>query len=453
MKTHSKYVCQQCGFVSASFLGKCPQCGNWNTLVETFEAPSPTSGRTLSGGAPAKTEKLAQVSSKNFERTSTHFGEFNRVLGGANAKGEGGGIVTGSVSLLAGDPGVGKSTLLLQIAARVAAKNPKSYVLYVSGEESAYQIKLRADRLVALRGSKIPENLEVLTTTDVDQIAPLIASTHPVLTIVDSIQTMQTADLAGMAGSVGQVRETTMRLFNTAKREQSSVFIVGHVTKEGTIAGPKVLEHIVDVVLQLEGGENGLFRILRATKNRFGSTGEVGIFEMVETGMAEVANPSELFISENGTGKPGQVITVSMQGQRPILVEIQALVSSTLFGIPKRVSTGIDFNRLQIILAVLSRKLDFPMGSSDVYVNVVGGLKLYEPSVDLAVALAIASAARGVALPAKTVVIGEIGLLGEIRRTNLLEDRLRAARKIGFTGKITPGEYRELSQVVKKVLS
>lgn len=450
MKSHSRFVCQQCQYVSASYLGRCPQCGTWGSLVEELDTASST-------GAPAtasavKAEKLATVSSRKFERVSTGFGEFDRVLGTSIHQPSTGGIVVGSVTLLAGDPGIGKSTLLLQIAARVAAKNPKSYVLYVSGEESSYQIKLRADRLVAIRGTKIPANLEVLTTTDIDATAPLIESTSPALTIVDSIQTMQVSDLSGMAGSVGQVRESTMRLFNVAKRVGTPIFVVGHVTKEGMIAGPKVLEHIVDVVLQLEGGEGGVFRILRSTKNRFGATSEVGIFEMTEAGMKEVANPSSLFLSEKKTVEPGQVVTVTLTGARPIVVEIQALVSPTLFGLPRRVATGIDFQRLQIILAVLSRKLQFPIASSDVYVNVVGGMRLSEPAADLAVALAIASAATGKIVPQKTVVIGEIGLLGEIRKVSQMTERLKAAHKIGFTGKINPEDFSKLSQVFEKYL-
>jgi DNA repair protein RadA/Sms len=382
--------------------------------------------------ARSSPRRISDISEDVEERLLLPIGEFARVLGG--------GVVPGSIVLIGGDPGIGKSTLLLQTALEMAHRDP---VLYVSGEESERQIKMRAVRL--LRGgaeNHIPDNLFLVTETNLDLILEHVAEVKPRLLIVDSIQTTTMPELESSAGSVSQVRESASRLRELAKSSGISVFLIGHVTKEGTIAGPRVLEHIVDTVLYLEGDRFQSYRLLRSIKNRFGATSEVGVFEMSERGMAEIANPSEAFLAERMVNAPGSSIVVTMEGTRPLLVEIQGLTSHTSFGIPRRTPNGVDFNRLLLTVAVLSRRVGLRLAEQDVFVNVVGGLKVSEPAADLAVAAAIASSTRDIPVRADTVLIGEIGLSGELRMVNQMPARLREAAKLGFKAAIVPRRNR-----------
>lgn len=472
MKTHSEFVCQQCGYKSASFLGKCPQCGEWNSLVETV-----VSGERLTTGAKRLTPeenlvRLAEVRSQQIKRLSTGFAEFDRVLGG--------GIVPGSVVLISGDPGIGKSTLLLQVAMQLASsqltvhsrgKGKKSVnrqqltdnqhsVLYVTGEESAQQVKIRADRLVhssqftvdskkkTVNREQLTDNLFILPQTDVEAIVAVLEKFDPALLIVDSIQTLTTGTLSGLAGSVGQVRECAHILAKYAKREDVPIFLVGHVTKEGNIAGPKVLEHLVDTVLTLEGDSMHHFRLLRSVKNRFGPTFEVGVFEMRDMGMVEVADPSQIFLAQRMARHPGSVVTSTVAGGRPILAEVQALCTSTLFGVPARRVTGLDFARMQIVIASLAHLGSYQLANLDIYLNVAGGLRTEEPAVDLAAALAVASAA--VAKPVKEGVcaFGEVGLLGELRPVSNVANRTREAKRLGFGNLVTPERFKTLEEAI-----
>ncbi len=413
------YVCQQCGSQSLRWLGRCPDCEAWNSFVETKES---LTGSPVSSVAPAKAPvPLTEVNSEGFRRISLSMSEFTRVLGG--------GIVPGSLVLLGGEPGIGKSTLLLQLCSDLAMDGP---VLYVSGEESAQQIKMRAMRL-GVKGDK----LLVLAETSLAQIAECIENLLPRLVVIDSIQTAYSDELESAAGSVGQLRECTLRLMQVAKATHVPVFLVGHVTKEGAIAGPKVLEHIVDTVLYLEGERFQSYRLLRAVKNRFGSTNEVGVFEMREDGMVEVPNPSEVFLSERSSGV-GSTVVVTLEGTRPILLEIQALTSATSFGLPRRTPNGIDFNRLLMLTAVLSKRVGLKLGDQDLFVNVVGGFQVDEPAVDLGVALAIVSSIRNLPVPMDMVVVGEIGLSGELRAVTQVEKRLNEAAKLGFRRCLLP---------------
>lgn len=406
-KVVTNFVCQQCGYISPSFLGRCPNCESWNSFVETVEKAD-SRERTALRGTQAKLIKLSEVKTEATGRISTGILELDRVLGG--------GLVQGMAVLLAGEPGIGKSTLLLQLTEKI-----RGAVLYVAGEESASQIKIRASRL----GVKV-DNLLVLEETDVDAILIDKAS----LVIVDSIQTMVTADLAGTAGTVGQVRECASRLIRAAKIVGIPIFLVGHVTKEGAIAGPKVLEHIVDTVLTVEGERYEGLRLIRASKNRFGPTDEVGVFLMTDRGLVPTET-DKLFSVADGKN-PGACLTIAMEGTRPMLVEIQALVTSTPLPSPRRVATGVDFNRLQTIVAILQKRLNLPLFREDIYVNVAGGLKLSEPAVDLPIALAILSSFRNKPLPLKTLAIGELDLLGNIRLVNSLEKRIKEAKVRGF---------------------
>lgn len=383
-------------------------------------------------GVSAKPQSLAQLSKKEFKRLSSGMEELDRVLGG--------GVVPGSVVLLAGDPGIGKSTLLLQLATTLGG-------LYIAGEESAEQIKLRADRL-GLKSS----GLEVLVTNDVDSAVAALASSKPRVAVADSIQTLETADLSSSAGSVSQIRESAARLIRVAKEVGVPVFMVGHVTKEGIVAGPRVLEHLVDTVLYLEGDEQHFFRILRATKNRFGPTDEIGVFEMTERGMSEVKDPSAAFLAER-IEAPGSVVVPTMEGSRVVLVEIQALTSASGVGIPRRSALGVDYNRVQLLTAVLQKRAGLQLGSQDVFVNVAGGIRITEPSVDLAVCLAIASATFGRPLKKGLTAIGEVGLLGEIRQVRSLDKRLKEAKKRGFKLAITPGRVKTLRQAIALALA
>lgn len=451
-KSHSVYICQQCGYQSSTYLGKCPQCDCWNSFVETVEQSSFASRHSLTKNEPRATIiNLSNIKKTDFERVNTGLGEFDRVLGG--------GVVPGSLILVSGDPGIGKSTLLTQLALNIKVtgnrlqatdKNTVAYrlsptALYVAGEESAQQIKIRVDRI------NPKTDLAVLNETDVDAITEAIEREKPGLAIIDSIQTLETTDLNSVAGSVGQVRESAHRLQRMAKDLHIPIFLVGHVTKEGTVAGPRTLEHVVDVVLSLEGEPSSNFRILRSTKNRFGPTDEVGIFEMEETGMVEVKNPSQVFL-DTKVDAPGSAVVATLTGLRPLLVEIQALVTKSFLPVPRRTGSGIDNNRLQLLVAVLQKRLGLPLFDKDIFVNVTGGLKVFEPAADLGICLAIASSLKDQTIAKKTVILGEVGLLGEIRPVQRLDKRVTEARKLGFTNVISPEQVKSLSQAFKLAL-
>lgn len=433
MKFRSSYVCQQCGYETPQWYGKCPSCGEWNTLVETVrEASSTKSQASNKIKAPSVApQKLSEVKHIEKNRLKSGFAEFDRVTGG--------GIVHGSVILLAGDPGIGKSTLLLHVIGATGG-------LYVSGEESAEQVKLRAKRL-GIQG----ENIAILSETNAEAISLVFESRTYPLVIVDSIQTLSSSDLEGMPGSVGQIRRSAEVLVTAAKRIGVPVIIIGHVTKEGAIAGPKVLEHMVDTVLYLEGERFASARILRTLKNRFGAVEEVGIFDMGEKGLTEVSNPSALFLQDRVKNVPGSVVTVIMEGTRPVLVEIQALVNATQLAMPRRVGNGVEYNRLQLLVAILQKRLNLPLGGFDVFVNVSGGLRVAEPAVDLAIAMAIITSFKNAPLSSDTAVFGEVGLLGEVRRVVGEERRIREAKRLGFTSVMSPSSVRSLSQAAKLV--
>ena len=431
-KTQTRYVCQECGRVAASYMGKCPQCGSFNSMVEEVvhdESSKKTKAvRGLTGRSVPR--PIGDVSADAEDRIHLPIGEFARVLGG--------GIVPGSIVLVGGDPGIGKSTLMLQMAMEMAGQKR---VLYVSGEESERQIKMRA---VRLNGKKeLPKNLLLVTETNLEVILNHINETKPELLIIDSIQTTYLSELDSSAGSVSQVRECSSQLRELAKTSGISVFVIGHVTKEGAIAGPRVLEHIVDTVLYLEGDRFQAYRLLRSVKNRFGATAEVGVFEMREGGLIEVTNPSEAFLAERMVNAAGSSIAVTMEGTRPILVEIQGLTSPTQFGNARRTANGVDFNRLLLIAAVLTRRAGLKLGEQDIFVNVVGGLQIDEPAADLAIAVAIASSWRDIPVKADAVLIGEIGLAGELRMPGQMPARLKEASKLGFKSAIVPKAIRK----------
>lgn len=450
-KASSIYVCQQCGYQSPSLLGKCPECGSWGSLVEQVLGNTINKDTKHSKSIP-RTIRLVDIEKKNYERISTKMDEFDRVLGG--------GIVLGSVVLVAGDPGIGKSTLLSHLAinaneskesresknmtrlTQAEIDNSTGSVLYVAGEESPQQIQLRIERI------NPKANMSFIADTDVDSVIAGIEAEKPRLVIIDSIQTMETTDLTAAPGSVSQVRESANRLQNIAKRLHIPMFIVGHVTKEGTVAGPRTLEHLVDVVLSLEGDTVNNFRILRASKNRFGPTDEVGVFEMDESGLKEIKNPSEVFLEER-VSAPGSAVTAVLTGLRPILVEIQALVTKTNAPIPRRVGTGIDNNRLQLLVAVLQKRLKLPLWDQDVFVNVTGGLKINEPAADLAICAAIISSFKDIALPKNSAYIGEVGLLGEIRNIRGLDKRVKEAKKLGFEKVYAASNLKNLSGLLR----
>lgn len=425
-KTRSRFVCQNCGRVTAAYVGRCPKCGEFDTMVEELlvaETPAGQRNRRATGQSDSQPQRLAEVTADGFERLPLPLPEFGRVLGG--------GIVPGSLVLVGGDPGIGKSTLLLDVSALTA--NAHGTTLYVSGEESSRQIKMRADRL-----GITAEDLYLVTETKLQAILHHVESLQPTLVIVDSIQTTFAEDLTSAAGSVSQVRECASRFQELAKMSGVSVFLVGHVTKEGTIAGPRVLEHIVDTVLYLEGDPFHRYRLLRSVKNRFGATSEVGVFEMVEKGMVEVPNPSEAFLAERQINAPGSTIAVTMEGTRPLLVEVQALASSTTFSNPRRTANGVDYNRLLLITAVLTRRVRVKLHDKDVFVNVIGGLQIDEPAADLAIAVAIASSVKDRAVHADMAFVGEVGLSGELRAVSQLEARLKEAMKLGFKRCVIP---------------
>ncbi len=438
-KLYTRYVCAQCGKVSSGRFGRCPSCGAWDSMVEEVveqESNTARAARPLPGLSSAAVAKpLSQIEGTREERIPLAMEEFARVLGG--------GIVPGSIVLIGGDPGIGKSTLTLQMAMLLAQK---SLVLYVSGEESEQQIKMRANRLVAGAGDKkasLPDQLYLLTETNLGAIFNQIGALKPSLVIIDSIQTMTMPEMESAAGSVSQVRESAARLRELAKSSGITVFVIGHVTKEGTIAGPRVLEHIVDTVLYLEGEQFQSYRLLRSVKNRYGATSEVGVFEMQEKGMVEVSNPSEVFLAERMVNAPGSAIAVTMEGTRPLLVEVQGLTTPTHFGNPRRTSNGIDFNRLLLIAAVLSRRSSVKLGEQDVFINVVGGMRIDEPAADLAVALALASSYKDQPVRADTVLIGEVGLSGELRMVGQMQARLKEAAKLGFKRAVIPQRVRK----------
>ena len=431
MKSRTSFICQQCSAEFPQWYGKCPNCDSWNSLVETVKESETTSGafhkKVINLTAP---QKLSAVKHIEKNRLKSGIPEFDRVMGG--------GIVPGSVTLLAGDPGVGKSTLLLHVLSPIGG-------LYVSGEESSEQIKLRAKRM-GIDG----ENIMVLAETVLEGIIEALSkNTSFPLIIIDSIQTIASNELEGMAGSVGQIRYCAEELVNFAKSKGVPILIIGHVTKEGEIAGPKVLEHMVDTVLYLEGERYQDARILRTLKNRFGAVEEVGIFEMKENGLKEIANPSELFLQDRVKNVPGSVVTVILEGTRPLLVEIQALVVPSQIPIPRRVANGFDYNRLQLLIAILQKRCGLPLGTSDVFVNVSGGLKITERACDLAVAAAIISSYKNIALDTKTALFGEVGLLGEVRHVGQEERREKEAKRLGFTTVLASKSTKNLQQLQK----
>lgn len=422
-KTKINYVCTQCGAIQPKWMGKCPDCGSWNTLVENVEAPvSRFASSAVPQTAKSTVQKLEQIDSSEEQRYLTQMEELNRVLGG--------GIVPGSVVLLSGDPGIGKSTLLLQICQTISSD---AQILYVSGEESLRQIKLRAARL----GVTTP-NLSLSSTTNIEAVIESIQSLKPDIVMVDSIQTMNLSALNSSSGSVTQVRECTQLLINIAKTMEIPVFIVGHVNKDGAIAGPKVMEHMVDAVLYFEGERNLSYRILRAIKNRYGSTNEIGVFEMGENGLDEVTNPSKAMLEGRPENVSGTCVACVIEGSRPILAEVQALVSKSGYAVPKRMATGFDYNRLSLILAVLEKRCGYFFGTLDAYINVVGGMKLDEPAADLPIALSLVSNLTDKVIPDDLVAFGEIGLAGEIRAVNRVLVRVKEAQRLGFKRCILP---------------
>ncbi|QSB52288.1 DNA repair protein RadA [Leuconostoc falkenbergense] len=423
-KVKTQFICTNCGFVSARYLGRCSNCGEWGTLVEEKIQPETNDrkSRVSLDGRTAKVEKINEVTSEATPRVATQLKELNRVLGG--------GVVPGSMVLIGGDPGIGKSTLLLQVSRQLAQAGR---VLYVTGEESATQVKLRADRLGVGH-----DEFYLYPETDMTAIKKQIESLQPDFVVIDSVQTMQEPDITSAIGSVSQIREVTADLLQIAKTNNISIFIVGHVTKDGAIAGPKILEHMVDTVLYFEGDSHYKYRILRAVKNRFGATNELGIFEMRDGGLIEVANPSEIFLEERLAGATGSAIVVALEGSRPILVELQALVTPTVFGNAQRTAAGLDRNRVSLIMAVLEKRANLLLQNQDAYLKAAGGVKLDEPAIDLAIAIAIASSYYDKESQSSDVFIGEIGLTGEVRSVADIEGRLKEAKKLGFKRAIVP---------------
>ncbi|WP_338650533.1 DNA repair protein RadA [Listeria seeligeri] len=416
-KRTTKFVCQACGYESPKWMGKCPNCNEWNQMVEALEPSKKSRSAFNHTGEVVKATPITQIASEEEARVETRMPELNRVLGG--------GVVPGSMVLVGGDPGIGKSTLLLQVSAQLTLTNKK--VLYISGEESIKQTKLRAERL-QVSG----DNLYVYAETNLEAVQETIDFVKPDFVVIDSIQTVYHPDVTSAAGSVSQVRECTAALMRIAKMQNIAIFIVGHVTKEGAIAGPRLLEHMVDTVLYFEGERHHAYRILRAVKNRFGSTNEIGIFEMRDVGLVEVANPSEVFLEERLEGASGSTVVASMEGTRPVLVEIQALVSPTMFGNAKRMATGIDYNKVSLIMAVLEKRVGLMLQNQDAYLKAAGGVKLDEPAVDLAIAVSVASSYRDKPTKSTDCFIGELGLTGEIRRVARIEQRVQEAAKLGF---------------------
>ena len=425
------FFCQSCGYESAKWSGQCPACRQWNTFAEEPAAPRVKNGaavRKRSGGLKNGPVSLKEVASGDGERLSTGMGELDQVLGG--------GLVPGSLVLVGGDPGIGKSTLLLQVCRNLSVT--LSGVLYISGEESLQQIRLRASRI-----GEFQDTLKLMCETNLADIEAVMLREKPVVAVIDSIQTMYQEDISSAPGSVSQVREATGVLLRLAKEQGITILIVGHVTKEGTVAGPRVLEHMVDTVLYFEGDRHASYRILRGVKNRFGSTNEIGVFEMQEDGLKEVANPSEYMLSGRPEGASGSVVACTMEGTRPMLLEVQALVCRTNFGLPRRTAAGIDCNRVNLLLAVLEKRLNLPFSSYDAYVNIAGGLRLSEPAMDLALVLALISSYRDVPVSGRTIVFGEVGLSGEVRAVSMAQQRVQEAKKLGFTRVLLPRSSME----------
>ena len=417
------FFCQGCGYESSKWMGQCPGCKEWNTFVEEAAPKKIAGGRVKGVRERAVPVMLKEIELNEEERISTNIGELDRVLGG--------GIVAGSLLLVGGDPGIGKSTLLLQVCKNLADANHD--VMYISGEESLKQIKLRAQRI-----GEFKDTLTLLCETNLTEIEEVVKATKPEIVIIDSIQTMYNENVSAAPGSVSQVRESTGTLMMLAKTLGIAIFIVGHVTKEGVVAGPRVLEHMVDTVLYFEGDRHASYRILRGVKNRFGSTNEIGVFEMQGNGLREVTNPSEFMLNGKPVGASGSVVTCSLEGTRPILVEIQALVSDTSFQIPRRTTVGMDFNRINLLLAVLEKRAGMQLGGCDAYVNLTGGMRLSEPSIDLAVVAAVISSYRNIVVDEHTIIFGEVGLTGEVRGVAQAEVRIKEAEKMGFTRCIVP---------------
>jgi DNA repair protein RadA/Sms len=427
-RSRTVFICQQCGKESLKWLGRCPNCQQWNSFVETRVTVPESSSRAISPANPP--QELSRVTTDTADRCPLPLAELNRVLGG--------GLVPGSLVLIGGDPGIGKSTLMLQVSALVAQARGK--VVYVSGEETPRQIKLRAERL-GVKG----EGLYLLAETDLDIILDQIERLQPDLALIDSIQTVQLPEMDASPGSVAQVRESASRLMQRAKLSAVPIIIAGHVTKDGAIAGPRVLEHIVDVVLYLEGEPFSSYRLLRCVKNRFGSTNEVGVFEMRDSGLVEVRNPSQAFISQRGGEAVASAVVATLEGTRPLLAEIQALTTPTSFGLPRRTANGVDFGRLLLVTAVLTKRLGLKLGNQDIIVNVTGGLKVSEPAADLGIALAIASSARDVGIDPTLVAIGEVGLTGELRTVSQLERRIAEAARLSFKRCLVPKTSTRIS--------
>ncbi|MGN0308351.1 MAG: DNA repair protein RadA [Lachnospiraceae bacterium] len=434
-KKSTVFFCQECGFESAKWLGQCPGCKAWNTLVEEPAAASfGKAGSSKSRSEGKEPAALSQVSLVKEDRMEIGIGELDRVLGG--------GIIPGSLTLVGGDPGIGKSTLLLQVCQKLSAQGKK--VLYISGEESLKQIKIRA-----LRMGEFSDSLLLLCETNLGSIEDTIRRIQPQVVIIDSIQTMYNETIGSAPGSVSQVRESTGVFLQLAKGTGISIFIVGHVTKEGTVAGPRVLEHMVDTVLYFEGDRHASYRILRGVKNRFGSTNEIGVFEMRQDGLAEVKNPSEFMLSGKPEGASGSVVACSIEGTRPMLIEIQALVCHSNFGIPRRQATGTDFNRLNLLMAVLEKRVGLQISASDAYVNIAGGMKIQEPALDLGIVMALVSSYKNRPLDDRMMVFGEVGLSGEVRGVSMALQRVQEAKKLGFSTCVVPAACRESLKEIK----
>lgn len=486
-KSQTIFSCQNCGQEYPRWQGKCDSCGEWNTLVEEVRVKpvaskkaAATAGKYTAPAAATVTFSEVDRVNGSKKRLSTGIGELDRVLGESQQVGDtNAGMVPGAVMLLGGEPGIGKSTLLTQVVLNLLSPRnsggkkskktdpneldqPLGKILYVAGEESPYQISLRIERMIENEhffsksengkylGEALNDFLVFSTSTDIDEVATLIREMNPMLVIIDSIQTMFTQDLTGASGSVGQVREVTERLIETVKPLQIPLFLVGHVTKEGSIAGPKVLEHMVDAVLELSGERTGQLRILRTIKNRFGATDEVGVFQIVEGGLEEVANPSQLFLEQTETTVPGSVTVCVMEGTRPLLLEVQALVVDSQLAMPRRVGRGVELSRIQVLAAVLQKHARLPLGTSDVFLSIAGGFSVREPAVDLGLAVAVASSLKNKALPEKTAFIGEVGLLGEIRSVQYLERRIKEAKRLGFEHIISRNDFKTVRDVLKE---
>ncbi len=438
-KTTSVFYCQSCGYESSKWMGQCPGCRQWNTFVE--ETVSTAEIKSGMGARKQIKEKaqprvLSEITIKDEDKILTGIGELDRVLGG--------GIVQGSLTLVGGDPGIGKSTLLLQVCRNLADAGHK--VLYISGEESGTQIKIRADRI-----GSFSKNMLLLCETSLETIEEAIRSQEPEVVVIDSIQTMYKDGISSAPGSVSQVRESTAVFLQLAKGLGVSIFIVGHVTKEGTVAGPRVLEHMVDAVLYFEGDRHASYRILRGVKNRFGSTNEIGVFEMEAAGLREVMNPSEFMLSGKPEEASGSIVVCSMEGTRPMLIEIQALVCHTSFGIPRRQTIGTDFNRVNLLIAVLEKRLGLALGNCDAYVNIAGGIRITEPAIDLGIAMAVVSSFKNKSIDNKMIAIGEVGLSGEVRAVSQIQARVLEARKLGFTSCVIPSVCLESVKEIKDI--